>query len=58
MNWTFLANRQLTNGTTLAGNAITGADIYFATDRLAAVAPSFTQVRFSGHHARAEGRRR
>lgn len=43
MNWTFLANRQLTNGTVLAGNAITGADIYFATDRLAAAAPSFTR---------------
>jgi hypothetical protein len=43
LNWTFLPDRRLTNGSVLGGNAITGADIFFATDRLAAAAPSFTR---------------
>lgn len=43
MFWTLLADRLLTNGATLAGNTIYGADILIATDRLAAVAPAFTR---------------
>ena len=43
LQWTFLADRQLTNGAVLSGNAIQGADIYLAIDRLAAVAPAFTR---------------
>jgi hypothetical protein len=43
MQWSFRADRLLTNGTTLAGNVIMGADILIAKDRLAAVAPSFTR---------------
>ena len=43
MVWAPRADRLLTNGTTLAGNVIFGADILIAKDRLAAVAPSFTR---------------
>lgn len=43
LDWIFLADRQLTNGTVLSGNAIQGADIYLAIDRLAAAAPAFTR---------------
>jgi hypothetical protein len=43
MVWTPRADRLLTNGTTLAGKVIHGADILIATDRLAAVAPAFTR---------------
>jgi len=43
MVWTPRPDRVLTNGTTLAGKVIHGADILIAKDRLAAVAPSFTR---------------
>lgn len=43
MVWTSRPDRLLTNGTTLAGKVIHGADILIAKDRLAAVAPSFTR---------------
>jgi len=43
LDWTFLSNRLLTNGSVLAGNAISGADILIAYDRLAAVAPALTR---------------
>jgi hypothetical protein len=42
--WTARPDRLLTNGTTLAGKVIHGADILIAKDRLAAVAPSFTRA--------------
>ncbi|MCW5889334.1 MAG: hypothetical protein KIT14_02145 [bacterium] len=45
MVWTARPDRLLTNGTTLAGKVIHGADILIAKDRLAAVAPSFTRER-------------
>jgi len=44
MVWTSRPERLLTNGTTLAGKVIHGADILIATDRLAAVAPSFARA--------------
>jgi hypothetical protein len=43
MNWSFVPNRLLTNGSVLAGNSIIGSDILIATDRLALVAPAFTR---------------
>lgn len=43
LSWTPRADRLLTNGQTLAGKVIHGADILIATDRLAAVAPAFTR---------------
>lgn len=44
MVWTVRPDRLLTNGTTLAGKVIHGADILIAKDRLAAVAPTFTRA--------------
>ncbi len=41
--WTSRPDRLLTNGATLAGKVIHGADILIATDRLAAAAPAFTR---------------
>jgi hypothetical protein len=43
MQWSFLPNRVLTNGSVLAGDTMHGADILIATDRLAAFAPAFTR---------------
>jgi hypothetical protein len=42
-DWTFRSDRALTNGNVLPGLVINGADIFIATDRLAAVAGNFTR---------------